>query len=136
MANNISIQAANAVIWIETLLETTEKQTTGRLGAPDTGYCCLGIGCKILEVPASPHAAVSSSFCGKVGLYDRQGLSVNTDDFSRSLVGMNDKLKYSFAKIGRVLATEPEAYFRTSVANKIKSVFKSDPRIKHNEKEL
>ena len=43
-------KANDAIVWIDTLATTNVQQGRGRLGNSQMGYCCLGYGCKILDV--------------------------------------------------------------------------------------
>lgn len=121
LMNNISIsdKAANAIIWINELLTTKDKQGVGSLGSDDIGYCCLGIGCKVLNIKIDPMDESSFNLKERVGLHTEDGEGATDLDRVDPLVDLNDIKKYTFLEIGTILKQNPGAYFAAEVAKKI-----------------
>ena len=72
-------QIQNAIVWINAL-DPKEgfKKTTGRLGRElkdkTMTYCCLGVGCKVLDLPVDFDRLFSYELIDQVGLNDVSGL--------------------------------------------------------------
>jgi len=113
-----------AIHWINALLTTEEKQATGMLGNSKNGYCCLGLGCKVLEVPYDEEDTDSSALRCKVTLRSNIG---DPKDGLPALTTLNDECHFSFKEIAVRLITMPEQYFMPRVATRIKEHFTKHP---------
>lgn len=96
--------------WLQALETTTAKQGTGRLGSSSDGFCCLGLGCSVLDVPYYSGAPRSETFARRVGLRTANGEALF--DASESLVSLNDHRKFPFAQIAARIRAYMELYFK------------------------
>lgn len=87
--------AENAIRWIDNL--QYYKKTTGLLGQKVDGvmkYCCLGVGCRVLDVKVDFDSGTSQEFADLVGLASESGEFPNAatinDAYCYSLVDVND----------------------------------------------
>ena len=117
-------RANNAIIFIDELDTTDKKQGKGRLGNDEMGYCCLGIGCKVLETKNyDPNQGSSHELAEMSGLYSSFGSYIKLDGNATNdrvtgregLVCLNDGLKYTFKQIAERLRTHPRRYFKGTV---------------------
>ena len=136
-------KALDAILWIDRLATTKAKQQDGRLGDSEKGYCCLGYGCQVLDVPFESEDSYSEEFQQRIGLLSSFGSfhvphdnpkgrimkNINVpivEDGDRdeqsisSLADLNDDTKYSFRKISTIIKKYPEKLFEPKVASKIK----------------
>jgi len=115
----------NAIKWIKELLTTNQEQGGRSLGNKTKGFCCLGLGCHILEINYSPNRGSSEEFQKKVGLLSPYGEFRNVFDVfdDRSLINLNDRKKYTFKQIGEELIKDPENYFERDIAKEITNYF-------------
>ena len=111
----------NAIIWIDKLFSTDLLQASGQLGDKESGFCCLGLGCHILNIPYDIDKESNVEFMESVGLLNPVGESKNND--LESLVALNDDFFYSFKQIADHLTANPEEYFESEVAEKISNNF-------------
>ena len=118
-------KAKNAVKWINELLNTDLPQGTGILGSKKQGFCCLGLGCHILNIFYGDSEGDSEELKETVGLLDSEGKPWS-DHSVESLVTLNDELLYSFKAIADRLITEPEEYFESEVAEQITNYFNQE----------
>lgn len=121
-------RAKNAIRWIEGLQKTRSKQGKGQLGDSKDGRCCLGYGCHLLEIPYNPSDGASAGFRKAVGLCSNEGdpnkyRYLGNGDELRSCVHMNDRDKFSFRQISRILQEHANSYFVPKVAAAIKKHF-------------
>jgi hypothetical protein len=127
-------QIQNAIKWIDELLTTQTKQGKGKLGNAETGFCCLGLGCSILDVPYQSEDSFDDGLTIKVGLHDAEGgffdergdllyLPFGTDSWS-SLANANDS-EVSFRDIGKTMRDKPTTVFEQDVASGIIAHYKS-----------
>lgn len=96
--NNISVatQIQNAIYWIETLQTTQLPQGVGKLGHAQVGFCCLGLGCHILDIAYNmTEDTTSRAFADSVGLIDTEG-SAFQQPSSFCLTALNDTYRYNF----------------------------------------
>jgi len=118
---------ANIETWCQALESGEYEQATGTL-YNGIGYCCLGVGAKVLlgdpegleddgEYYWDGESAVApQSFMDKVGLTDMTGTyeipSSNEDDevFS-SLVDQNDSHGWNFKQIADLIRSRPKGLF-------------------------
>ena len=108
----------NAIKWIDKLRTTRMKQGKGRLGDSKSGYCCLGVGCKVIGIQYSSSSEDAPQLIEFAGLLDEMG---ETDHFKGyGLAHMNDDLGYSFNQIAKEIIANPEAYFTPAVAKGIR----------------
>lgn len=115
----------NAIIWVNTLLSTEEKQGQGTLGNSFSGYCCLGLGCKTLEVPFDSFNTQSDEFATTVGLYGSLGEPMSDEYTLKDLAALNDEYQYGFHEIGEHLIEFVDSYFKPDIAKGIKEHFKT-----------
>jgi hypothetical protein len=138
-------KVANAIKWIDGLSKTRYKQGTRQLGNPQSGFCCLGYGCHLLEVDYFSNEGVSVDFKNRVGLLYTQGVFTlvakfnNDDDCSpspewewnngigeRTLTGLNDNLKYSFNAISKFIKANLGRLFQEDVADQLKEHYNAN----------
>lgn len=112
-------KAKNAIEWIDGLAETNAKQGVGSLGDEEMGFCCLGYGCKVLDLEYDRMESASYAFQRSVGLRDADGTTLDSDS-SMTLISLNDEGGYSFKAISKVLKDDPWQYFDDEVAELIK----------------
>lgn len=125
-------KAKNAIKWIDGLSKTKSKQGTGELGDSKIGYCCLGYGCKVLDLPYDPSAADSKLFKDSVGLVNVDGyfdsfkadssVTVKVKDEKHtcySLVDLNDDVNISFRRISTIIKKNLGNLFTLDVAEKL-----------------
>jgi hypothetical protein len=118
-------QAKNAVLWINRLATTRVKQGVEELGDSESGYCCLGYGCKILNVPYNPSNVDSDNLADKIGLISSMGefdtpLKYDSINEASMLTELNDEAKYSFRRISTVIKSRVGEIFEPKVAILIK----------------
>lgn len=129
-------RAANAIKWIDTLATTRRKQGKERLGDAQTGYCCLGVACKVLKVPYDSDEGTSEPLVNVVGLNDDSGSYVFKDGEKapyqeahgdvniENLVGLNDGHNFTFKQIAERLRTKARRYFKGSVGSIVAKHYK------------
>jgi len=115
-------QGKNAIKWINKLLKTRFKQGRGKLGNKKDGFCCLGLGCHILDIDYDLHDGCSVEFSESVGLLDKEGYPSYNDDLE-CLINLNDDCNSSFRDIGKILIENPFNYFNTKVAEEVNNYF-------------
>lgn len=122
---NKNHQAENAIKWIESL--PTYKQATGIdrtvLGSKSKGYCCIGAGCKILDIEFEEDDGISKLFRSAVGLYGESGDFIAKEDKVRpryygkpSLAEINDYTDAGFKRIANLMKRHPDWMFENGVA--------------------
>ena len=125
-------RAENAIKWIETLLKTRMKQGKGELGNSKRGYCCLGVGCKVLGVNYDPDEASDKDFSESVGLWDEEGRAYDSEQDKpisawvlghEALTALNDDVQFTFNQIAKRLISQTDEYFKPEVAKLIKKHF-------------
>jgi len=90
-------------VWLRALRTTTEKQGRGKLGNAADGYCCLGLGCAVNNIPyASERGLLTAHQTFRLGL--RPG-AVN------ALATMNDAHGSSFSAIAAAITKNPKKFF-------------------------
>ncbi len=122
--NNITNEqkAKNAIKWIENLpnYKQAKRGNRGLLGNECDGYCCLGAGCEILEIPFDPKDINSDCFKEAVGLKHKDGdLNTNKENEfygERYLVRVNDNTNAGFKRISKLLKKHPHWMFENEVA--------------------
>lgn len=81
---------ANAILWIEALKSGKYQKGVGALGVEKDGewsYCCLGVGCKVLNIDENYARGYSGKLMYQIGLTTEVGYF----DFSRNcLTQCND----------------------------------------------
>ena len=118
----------NAITWIDELSETTLSQGRGRLGDEEYGFCCLGVGCHVLNIKENPYEPFSRKLKYKIGLRTPNGMFKKFEyindkkqiDFVDNLGDVNDILKYSFSEISEFIKTRLDEIFISSVAIELK----------------
>lgn len=105
--------------WVEALQSGKYSQGTGGLGDPKNGYCCLGVGCDILEIPFRAPSPSSVEFVVEMGLNDLAGSFVDHERGgfcevmgTRSLVKANDSALLPHAVIAQIILQHPEFVFK------------------------
>jgi hypothetical protein len=140
----------NCCKWIEALFDAEKmgiKQGKHRLGSDADGFCCLGIGCKALDIPFRPSQVFSTAFAKSVGLLSSDGAAYNIHpdvteipicrmmpsggyvtldnpcvSFHPSYVscaGMNDNKDMGFGDIALHLVNNAKNYFTPAVAEAV-----------------
>lgn len=116
-------QADNAIKWIDDLLVTKDPQGQTCLGDYNVGYCCLGKGCKVLNIIYDPMDGSSGELKSKVGLFTELGQLKNKNRLPKGtlsdLASLNDMARWSFKKIGQYMIKEPQQMFLPKVAELI-----------------
>jgi hypothetical protein len=124
LENGMTTQSASAINWLEKLATAEKdgiKQGKGKLGNADRGFCCLGYGCFVGNIPHRTTDGSNKKFQKSVGLMTATGLPDSGSHGSCS--SMNDDMEYSFSKISQVLQEYPHHYFIPEVAQSIKEHF-------------
>lgn len=116
-------QAENAVKWLNALKSGRYKKTVGILG-DDTGYCCLGVGCKVMKLEN-----VDYSFGTDDRLVQLIGLRSDSGGFDRkitigerdtyNLTGVNDDIfpkDKNFKNVHQFIVDNIRRVFRPAVA--------------------
>lgn len=125
MIEKISIEQmiANAIIWIEALKSGKYQKGVGVLGIENEGewsYCCLGVGCKALNIDEDFAKGYSSKFAYEVGLKTEMGYF---DFFSNCLTSCNDDTYIDdkdFTNMVRVILENIDDLFIDPVAEGLK----------------
>lgn len=126
---NANTQAEKAILWIDRLATTRVNQGREELGDADSGYCCLGYGCKILGVDFRKEDADSNEFTQMIGLRTNSGhfntnFSTKNGDTADNLVDLNDNLHLSFRRISTLIKSRISELFTPDVAKKINKHYK------------
>lgn len=114
-------KARNAIIWIHDLETTEEKQGIEKLGGPKLGYCCLGRGCVVLDVPFRPRDGYSEEFRSRVGLLQANG--GNGSSTCVSLSALNDTRRVPFKVIAQNIKLTLRDRFSPRVAELLEWYF-------------
>ena len=122
-------KVANAIKWIDGLLVTRYRQTEGQLGDKETGFCCLGYGCHVLEVDYNADDDFSNSFAIEVGLKKESARFeplevVGGYDYCSTLADLNDSAKLSFNQIAKFMISRDFSMFEDKVAAKLVEHYK------------
>lgn len=96
-------QLANRETWITALETTDHPQGRMRLGDPEFGYCCLGLGCAVLDIEFKPYVGTSESFREAVGLATDDGSFMQAPGYFTCLTAVNDSDKLTFRQIAKIL---------------------------------
>jgi len=116
-------QAKNAIKWIDELINGNRKQGKSALGNAEIGFCCLGVGCDVLNVEYNPEDGTSAELEFEVGLRDDEGRLFGAEFYNESfLININDNTTAGFKRIGKFMLKHPEAVFLPEVAKKIKEI--------------
>jgi hypothetical protein len=114
-------QIKDAIIWIDGLATTKEKQGKGKLGNQEEGFCCIGFGCFILGIDYDSDDINSSTFAKSVGLRVCTGQLHGMRYYNNShLTDINDHTNAGFKRIAKFLKKYPESVFVEEVAEGIK----------------
>lgn len=117
------IKIQNAINWIEALLSGKYPQGKYKLGDDKIGYCCWGLGCKIVNLGYSPSQGWNMELNKHIGFINNTGnLHTNLLDFS-ALHQANDN-GVSFYSIARHLVLHADEQFEHEVAVAVKEHFK------------
>ena len=113
-------KVANAIKWIDGLLVTTVKQGERELGNKETGFCCLGYGCHILDVSYKEGNSYSERFARKVGLGSKVALFSPPERIGGcryySLTELNDSSGMNFSQIAKFMISRDFSMFEDDVA--------------------
>jgi len=114
----------NAVKWIEALpsaKQPTKKIDRGRLGDETRGFCCLGVGCHVLDLSYDSNDGFSNAFVDAVGLLHEEGKIINHSFYKKNtLAEVNDETNAGFKRIATFIKTKPQTVFTKEVAEGIK----------------
>ena len=117
-------QAVNAILWIKALLSGKYKQGTHNLGDETMGFCCWGLGCKIVKKDFDPYQSWDYDFYQYVGFLNEVG-KISPDFYSyNGLASINDETSAGFKRIGKYLIKHADTNFEPHVAKEIKLAFK------------
>lgn len=124
-------QIANAVYWIDKLPEGKQAPIDfrGYLGNETKGFCCLGFGCHVLNVPYDYGAGISHKFQQAVGLITQSGsFTEGAEPFYKeyALSVINDHTNAGFKRISQLMRKHPEYMFTTAVAAGIRKHYESN----------
>lgn len=111
-------QLKNAIKWIEALLSGEYKQARGFLGSENSGFCCWGLGCHIVDLSYHPKQMWNNSFNEYVGFRNNEG-RVYKDNTAYSYVvlsDLNDNENWTFEQIGKLLIKHSNPTFNNFVA--------------------
>jgi hypothetical protein len=127
-------QATNAIKWIDALkggkrgykkgIFSLGQKVNHNTNEPQS-YCCLGVGCKVLNVKVDDWGvSYDETFTKLVGLYNNEGyLNNKVIDFNDCLTGINDFV-YSgdktFTNIRKFILKHLDDIFIPPVASKLK----------------
>lgn len=108
-------QKKNREIWAKALESGEFNQAQARLGNPQHGMCCLGVGCHVLGVDYNPDDAFPpAEFARLVGLPSDEiyvnGQIEGAYEGGRTLVEDNDEHQLTFPEIAKVIRTEPSLW--------------------------
>tara|TARA_R110000737_G_scaffold294039_1_gene300606 strand:+ start:1205 stop:1618 length:414 start_codon:yes stop_codon:yes gene_type:complete len=126
---NANTQAEKAILWIDRLATTRVNQGREQLGDADSGYCCLGFGCKIHGIEFDSEDPDSEIFANMIGLRTNSGhfntkFSNKHGDTADCLVDLNDNIQLSFRRISTVIKSRIGELFTPDVARKIDKHYK------------
>jgi len=124
-------QIKNAIKWIDNLPNYKQAPYGNRmkLGNAEDGYCCLGAGCKILNIPYIDKLGLSVEFKHEVGLKYNNGMFIKEDQTyydCDSLTSLNDITKAGFKRITKLMKSHPEWMFEPEVAKGIKQHYTNE----------
>jgi hypothetical protein len=114
---------ANAILWIESLKSGEYKKGIGALGVEKEGewtYCCLGVGCKALNIDENYARGYSYKLIDLVGLTTEIGYFDNHND---SLTNSNDNVykdDTDFTNMVRIILDNIDYLFMGPVAEGLK----------------
>lgn len=127
MEITIKEQQENAIKWLEALLSGKYEQGKNCLGDEDTGYCCWGLGCKIVGIDFSPSDGWDDNLYQYIG-YKNEGGYIDPivkkgSHKYVSLALLNDNASWTFFQIADYLIEHCETNFIPEVAEAIKQHF-------------
>lgn len=109
----------NILVWTDALESGEYKQLKEfELGDVDSGFCCIGLGCYVLDIDFLPHHDASDEFQHCVGLLDPLGCFVEAKSFyaANSLAEANDDTNAGFKRIAKLIKNHPDWMFEPEVA--------------------
>lgn len=118
----------NAKLWVNSLRSGNYPQGVGRLGNPEKGLCCLGVGCAVYEEETGDNLPKTSSgdYAGLtlkgfdvvrewLGLASEQGNFTAKEHIPglsySQLTQLNDEVQWDFEQIADLIESEPEGLF-------------------------
>lgn len=135
MEISVKIQSDNAIKWLEALLSGEYLQGKGVLGNEEMGYCCWGVGCKILDLQFDEIEEWNDTLYLNIGFLSGEKLGgidpvvdyegVTYDD----LASLNDEACFSFEKIADYLIQNCKTNFIPGVAKAITKHFKNNGKL-------
>lgn len=134
-------QAANAMKWIDTLAFKNYKQGQGVLGNKKVGYCCWGVGCKVMKLDYEPHEEWDGRLYDLIGIPKDFDFSSETknDYFHDHFMSLNDELQWKFPRIAAFILIHAHKIFDPTVAKIVRKELKDSEKLtalvdKHIEK--
>ena len=119
----IETQKENAIKWIEALLSGKYKQGKERLGDEEIGFCCLGLGCKVVGKEFHSLDEWDDNFHMHVG-FMYANASLREPFYGKfNLALINDRTSAGFKRIGKMLIKRADDQFIPEVAEAIKKHF-------------
>lgn len=118
-------QAVNAITWLEALLSGKYKQGKSKMGNEVIGFCCWGLGCKVVGVESSFSQLWNDDFYNHVGFWEQNG-HLKAEFYGKSnLAEINDNTKAGFKRIAKFLIRTADLHFNEYVANEITARFRT-----------
>ena len=111
----LEVKVANAIKWLDELATTELPQGQGRLGSIREGFCCLGVGCKLLELHYISSHGDDAEFNELAGI-------ARTCFF----IEQNDEKGFSFAEIAEEAIRNPRVSFELDVAEELTKHYKTN----------
>jgi hypothetical protein len=117
--------------WVKALRSGKYRQTTGKLvetSGKKPAYCCLGVGCKVLELPKDTWVG-STDLDEVLDAQDMLGIDSvgklprgHGIEDAEDLVDLNDSKGYNFKQIANVIVKEFIRPLKKAIKNKKKVV--------------
>ena len=119
----IQIQSDNAIKWLEALLSGEYKQGKEMLGDDKRGYCCWGVGCKVIGLKYSPIDGWDDDLYKYIGFDNRAG-DLKIKFYNKTtLAAINDNTTAGFKRIAKFLIKTADLHFVKKVAENITNHF-------------
>ena len=110
----LEVKVANAIKWLDELATTELPQGQELLGNIYGGFCCLGVGCKLLELHYISSHGDDAEFNELAGIA-RTGF----------FIAQNDE-GFSFARIAEEAIRNPRVSFELDVAEELAKHYKTN----------
>ena len=111
----LEVKVANAIKWLDELATTELPQGREQLGDIYEGFCCLGVGCKLLDLNYNSMHGEDHEFNELAGI-------ARTCFF----IEQNDEKGFSFAEIAEEAIRNPRVSFELDVAEELTKHYKTN----------